>query len=187
GPALPPERLGQGMGFLSEDRKTEGLALALPIATNIALPQLAPHLRAGLLRPRRLERAARAVGERVHLRCHSVRQPAGELSGGNQQKVAIARLLHAGCRVLLLDEPTRGIDVGSRQEIYRLLDAAARDGVAILVVSSHLPELLGLCDRIAVMRRGALSAFRPAAEWTQEALLHAAMAGAAAAAAEVLA
>ncbi len=163
--------------MLAEDRKNDGLSLRLPIATNVALPRLERHTSATWLHWGAVRSAAAAAGERVRLRCHSVRQPAAELSGGNQQKVALARLLHADCQILLLDEPTRGIDVGSRQEIYRLLDAAAQSGVAILVVSSHLPELLGLCDRIAVMRRGELGAFRKATEWTQEALLHDAMFG----------
>lgn len=182
--ATPHACWDRGVGALVEDRKHEGLAIELPIATNIVLPHLGPHRGKGaagaLLDSRSIRAAATATGERVNLRCHSVTQNAGELSGGNQQKVAIARLLHAGCNVLLLDEPTRGIDVGSRQEIYTLLDRAARDGAAILVVSSHLPELLGLCDRIAVMCQGRLGEFRAASDWTQEALLAAAMPGPAA-------
>ena len=176
-PADPRRCWRLGVGMLAEDRKNEGLALSLPIATNIVMPRLRPHTRGGLLGWAGAVRAAAGFGERVNLRCHSVRQPARELSGGNQQKVAVARLLHADCNVLLLDEPTRGIDVGSRQEIYRLLDGAARDGLAVLVVSSHLPELLGLCDRIAVMRRGVLGEFRDTDSWTQEDLLHEAMFG----------
>lgn len=171
----PAAMWGHGVGLLVEDRKQEGLATSLPIVTNVALPRLAAHCRNGMLQRPAMRRAVEAVGARVNLKCHSVQQAAGELSGGNQQKVAIGRLLHSGCRVLLLDEPTRGIDVGSRQEIYGLLDQAARDGAAILVVSSHLPELLGLCDRIAVMQKGRLGAFRNATDWTQEALLEAAM------------
>jgi ribose transport system ATP-binding protein len=103
-------------------------------------------------------------------------QPVGELSGGNQQKVALARLLHHDVDVLLLDEPTRGIDVASKAQIYALIDALAagaegRPPKAILMVSSYLPELLGLCDRVAVMRRGALGPARPAAEWDEHALM----------------
>ena len=176
-PGDPTRCWRAGVGLLAEDRKHEGLSLPLPVATNIVLPHLAPLRRFGLVHWPAVFETARALGERVALRCRSPRQPARELSGGNQQKVALARLLHAGCEVLLLDEPTRGIDVGSRQEVYQLLDRLARDGAAILVVSSHLPELLGLCDRIAVLRRGELGAFRAASEWTQESLLHEAMAG----------
>ena len=103
--------------------------------------------------------------------CESVRPGPGQstasLSGGNQQKVALARLLHQRADVLLLDEPTRGIDVGSKAEIYRLIGEQAAAGKAILVVSSYLPELFGICDRIAVMSRGALCEARPVSEWTE--------------------
>jgi ribose transport system ATP-binding protein len=103
----------------------------------------------------------------------------GELSGGNQQKVALGRLLHHGVDVLLLDEPTRGIDVASKAQIYAIVDALAREGKAVLVVSTELPELLGLCDRIAVMRRGVLEPARPQGAWSEQALLAAATGAAA--------
>jgi ribose transport system ATP-binding protein len=151
----------------------------------VLLPELRPVVRRGLVRAGAAVRRTAAMAEAVALHCRSVRQPVRELSGGNQQKVVIARLLHARCSVWLLDEPTRGIDVGSRHEIYALLDAEARKGAAMLVVSSHLPELLGLCDRIAVMRRGALGPFHAAERCTQESLLHEAMFGAASAAGAV--
>ena len=102
------------------------------------------------------------------MRCRGPEQRVAELSGGNQQKVALARLLHQGADVLLLDEPTRGVDVGSKAEIYRLIGTLAAQGRAVLFVSSYLPELLGVCDMLAVMARGRLSPARPAAEWTPE-------------------
>jgi len=113
------------------------------------------------------------------IRCRSAAQAIEDLSGGNQQKVAIARLLHHDCDVLLLDEPTRGIDVGSKAQIYALLDRLASGGEggaprAILLVSSYLPELLGVCDRIAVMARGVLGEVRPVADWTEHDLMLAA-------------
>ncbi|MEC8039030.1 MAG: ATP-binding cassette domain-containing protein, partial [Pseudomonadota bacterium] len=101
------------------------------------------------------------------VRCRDGDQGVGELSGGNQQKVALARLLHQDAEVLLLDEPTRGVDVGAKVEIYRLLGELAAQGKALLVVSSYFPELLGVCDRIAVMHRGRLGAARSANEWTE--------------------
>ena len=107
----------------------------------------------------------------MHVKFRDAAQPVGELSGGNQQKVALARLLHQKADVLLLDEPTKGVDVGSKAEIYRLIGQLAASGRAILVVSSYLPELLGVCDRIAVMTRGRLHPPRPAAEWTEHDLL----------------
>ena len=98
-----------------------------------------------------------------------------KLSGGNQQKVAIARLLHQGCEIFLLDEPTRGVDVGSKAEIYELIVSLARSGKAILMVSSYLPELFVICDRLAVMSRGSLSSARAIGEWTPETVLQAAI------------
>jgi ribose transport system ATP-binding protein len=151
GPASPARRWTQGMGMVSEDRKAEGLALNLSIAENLALSKLPRVPSAGAL-----DRSAEPWLTRLGVRLRSPRQPVGDLSGGNQQKVAIARLLHHDVDVLLLDEPTRGIDVGSKAEIYRVIDELACRGKAVLLVSSYLPELLGACDRIAVMCRGVL-------------------------------
>ncbi|MBK8096501.1 MAG: sugar ABC transporter ATP-binding protein [Planctomycetes bacterium] len=163
-----------GIGFLAEDRKTIGLSLQRPIGENIVLPSAG---RDGpWLPPARVAGTVRAWLSELRIKARGPGQRAGTLSGGNQQKVAFARLLAAEANVLLLDEPTRGIDVGARQEIYALLDRLARQGAAILLVSSQLPELLGLCDRIAVLCRGVLSAARPVAQWTQESLLQAALA-----------
>ncbi len=100
-----------------------------------------------------------------------------DLSGGNQQKVALARLLHQQADILLLDEPTRGVDVGSKAEIYRLIGQQAAQGKAIVVVSSYLPELFGICDRIAVMSRGVLSEARPVSEWTEHEVMEVATRG----------
>jgi ribose transport system ATP-binding protein len=109
--------------------------------------------------------------ERLAIRASDPDQPASDLSGGNQQKVALARLLYHDADVFLLDEPTRGIDVGSKAQIYDLIDRLAVSGKAVLVISSYLPELLGVCDRIAVMRRGALGPARPVGELTEHAVL----------------
>jgi ribose transport system ATP-binding protein len=163
GMASPGQRWRQGAGMVSEDRKTEGLALRLSIADNMTLPRLRGLAPLGLVPPRRQAECARRWIDRMSIRCHSPRQPVSNLSGGNQQKVAIARLLHADVDVLLLDEPTRGIDVGSKAQIYQLIDELAtgdpnsgRKPRAVLMISSYLPELLGVCDRIAVMCRGGL-------------------------------
>jgi ribose transport system ATP-binding protein len=169
GPASPAQRWRQGMGFLSEDRKDEGLALGLSVADNLTLTRLEGLGPGPLVLPARQEAAAAGLVERLAIRCRGPRQPVGELSGGNQQKVALARLLHHDVDVLLLDEPTRGIDVASKAQVYALIDAlvagdpaAGQPARAVLLVSSYLPELLGLCDRIAVMHRGRLGAARPA-------------------------
>jgi ribose transport system ATP-binding protein len=183
GPATPHARWRQGMGMLSEDRKEEGLALALDIADNLTLTRLSPFGAAGLLSPSRQRAAASRWIERMDIKCSGPSQRTGELSGGNQQKIAIARLLQHDVDVLVLDEPTRGIDVGSKAQIYRLIDAlvantSGRAPKAILMVSSYLPELLGLCDRIAVMRRGRLGAPLPAEGISEHELMMAATGGA---------
>jgi ribose transport system ATP-binding protein len=167
----PRERLRQGLGLLSEDRKEEGLAVSMSLAENVTLSRLAPFARCGWIRRGSQASAAQRWIERLAIRCRSPRQRVQELSGGNQQKVALARLLQHDVDVLLLDEPTRGIDVGAKAEIYRLMGELAAAGKALLVASSHLPELLGVCDRIAVMHRGVLGAAVPASERDEHALL----------------
>jgi ribose transport system ATP-binding protein len=109
--------------------------------------------------------------ERLRVKSSGPSSAIGTLSGGNQQKVALARLLHQDAEILLLDEPTRGIDVGSKAEIYRLIGEQAAQGKAVLMVSSYLPELMGICDRIAVMSRGILSEARPVEQWTEHSIM----------------
>ena len=169
--APPHRRLAQGMGLLSEDRKTEGLALSLSLADNVTLSKMEGLGPGGLVLPSRQHAAAARWIERLRVRCRDTRQLARELSGGNQQKLAVARLLHHDVDVFLLDEPTRGIDVGSKADIYGLIDELALAGKAILIVTSYLPELLGICDRVAVMHRGRLGAARPVAELTEHSVL----------------
>jgi ribose transport system ATP-binding protein len=160
----PAGRWSQGVGMVSEDRKGEGLALNMTIADNMTLSRLDGLGVGPLVFPSLQQQASRKWIDRLRIRCQGPAQSVGALSGGNQQKVAIARLLHHGVDVLLLDEPTRGIDVGSKASIYQLIDELACAGKAVLMVSSYLPELLGTCDRIAVMCRGKLGPARPVAE-----------------------
>jgi ribose transport system ATP-binding protein len=168
GPASPARRLAQRVGFASEDRAAEGLALSLSIADNLTLSQLGP---SGPRLPGRTRAAAAQWIARLGIKCAGPDQRASELSGGNQQKVQLARLLHHDVDVLLLDEPTRGIDLMSKAEIARICDELASRGKAILLVSSWLPELLGMADRIAVMDRGRLGLARPVSEWDSASLL----------------
>jgi ribose transport system ATP-binding protein len=143
----------QGAGYVSEERKTDGLALGLSVAENIALPSMK-----GLFwSDKRQDAQAIPWIKALRIKCQGPEQPIGRLSGGSQQKAALARLLQADCDLFILDEPTRGIDVGSKADIYRLIDEAAQRGCGILMTSSSLPELLGVCDRLAVMNRGALT------------------------------
>jgi ribose transport system ATP-binding protein len=178
GPASPMRRWAQGVGMLSEDRKQEGLALSLSLADNVTLSRLEGFGGAGLVLPSRQLAATRRWLERLDIRCQGPEQPAGALSGGNQQKVALARLLQHDADVLLLDEPTRGIDVAAKATIYQLIDelavgrpAEGHPPKAVLVVSSYLPELLGICDRVAVLCRGELGPARPVAEVDEHGLM----------------
>jgi ribose transport system ATP-binding protein len=168
GSALPRSRIAAGLGFLSEDRKQEGLALGRSIEDNLTYTRMRPYVSAGLLRLGERRRRVTDWLRRLNVRCLGPQQSVGALSGGNQQKVAIGRLLHQQADVLLLDEPTRGVDVGSKAEIYRLIGELAAQGKAVLFVSSYLAELLGVCDRVAVMSRGRIRASRPASEWTPQ-------------------
>jgi ribose transport system ATP-binding protein len=168
GPASAALRIAQGVGLLSEDRKLEGLALDQSIADNLTYSWLKPYQRFGLLDRTARDAAVAGWLEQLGVRCRNPEQAVGELSGGNQQKVALGRLLHQRADMLLLDEPTRGVDVGSKSEIYRLIGELAAEGKAVLIVSSYLPELFGVCDTLAVMFRGRLSETRPVVEWTAE-------------------
>jgi ribose transport system ATP-binding protein len=165
--ATPRRRWAQGVGFLSENRKEEGLMLTQSIADNITLTKQQAFGRFGWINARRQRAVAQQWIDQLRVKCRDATQPIGHLSGGNQQKVAIARLLEHPARIFLLDEPTRGIDVGSKAQIYQLIGELAAAGKAVVVVSSYLPELLGLCDTIGVMCRGELSAVRPRSEWSE--------------------
>jgi ribose transport system ATP-binding protein len=170
----PKNRWGQGVGFLSENRKEEGLMLNQTVTDNLTLTKLGAFGRMGWINGGRQQAVAqRWVGE-LRVKCRDAGQLIGELSGGNQQKVALARLLEHPARIFLLDEPTRGIDVGSKAQIYQLVSELAAAGKAVVVVSSYLPELLGMCDTIGVMCRGELTAVRPRAEWSELEIMRAA-------------
>lgn len=168
----PRDRIARGVGLVSEDRKVEGLAVRLSIADNLTLSRLGPFARWGWLNLGARSRDVTAWLRRLDCKASGPDQAVDQLSGGNQQKVAIARLLHQGADVLLLDEPTRGIDIGAKAQVYRLLGELAAAGKAIIMVSSYLPELLHVCDRIGVMCRGRLREVRAAAAWDAESIMH---------------
>ncbi len=175
--ATPRRAMRRGLDLLSENRKDEGLAGRRPVRDNLTLSMLARLSLAGIVRGRRerqvVDRQIRALGIKVA----DPMLPADTLSGGNQQKVAIGRILASGGDVFLFDEPTRGVDVGSKVEIYRLIGRLAAAGKAVIMVSSYLPELFGVCDSLAVMHRGAMSDKRPIAAWTKEQVMAWATAG----------
>ncbi|WEX08374.1 sugar ABC transporter ATP-binding protein [Chelativorans sp. AA-79] len=154
----PREALDQGIAYLTEDRKALGLFLDMSIAENVNISVIEEDARPGGLLDFRAaaRRAAKAV-EALSIRAHNTSVNAGSLSGGNQQKVLLARLLETAPKVIILDEPTRGVDVGAKSEIYRLIDELARQGIAIIIISSELPEIIGVADRALVMREGRIA------------------------------
>jgi len=171
----PRARIRAGLGFVSEDRKGEGLAQRETIVDNVTYSRLSPYSRWGWLNLALRREAVSQWMRRLNVKAQSAEQLVEQLSGGNQQKVALARVLHQQADVLLLDEPTRGIDVGTKSEIYRLMAQLASDGKAIIFVSSYYPELLSVCDRVAVMARGRLRAVQPAKDWTPDTILSCAL------------
>jgi len=172
----PSVCIRSGVGFVSEDRKLEGLAQALSIADNLTLSDLRPYSRGGLLRLGKRKIAVQRWMKRLRIKARGPEQTISHLSGGNQQKVAIARVLHQSAELLLLDEPTRGIDVGTKAEIYRLIGELAAEGKSIMFVSSYLPELMAICDTIGVMARGRLQEVRAKSDWNEQDVLAVAIA-----------
>jgi len=166
---------GNGFGYLSEDRKNEGLTLQLPIADNVTMSRFELCSLAGWIDRSKQNAQSEDVMQRLRIKAPGPRGIVGRLSGGNQQKVALGRLLHQDPDVLLLDEPARGVDVGSKSDIYREIRRLAAEGKGIVMVSSYLPELFEVCDSIAVMTRGRLSPAKPTSEWTADAILQTAI------------
>ena len=167
----PAASIAAGIGFITEDRKQQGLILLRSVAENITLTSLDDFSHGGWIDLRQERQKAQTLVEKLDIRAASLEQRAVDLSGGNQQKVVLGRWLAARCRVLLFDEPTRGIDVGSKAEIYSLIGDLVQQGVAIVLISSELPELLGLADRVAVMHEGSLQGILPRARATQQRIL----------------
>lgn len=165
------EAMASGVAYVSEDRKGLGLVLALPIADNIALPSLGRLSRRGVVTPGRIRKLAQEWMKTLGVRAAGPSVAVGTLSGGNQQKVSLAKWLATRPRVILLDEPTRGVDVGAKAEIYGLIREMAADGAAVLAISSELPELLQISDRIAVVAQGRIAGVLRASEATEENLL----------------
>ena len=175
GRSTPAMRLIEGLGYLSEDRKGDGLTLNQSIADNVTVTKFESCARWGWLDLSAQRKQAERLVNALKIRTQGVQQDVGSLSGGNQQKVIVARLLHQDADVFLLDEPTRGIDIGSKAQVYETIAACAAKNKAVLMVSSYLPELFGMCDRLAVMSRGRLSEVRVIDQWTPESVLQAAI------------
>ncbi len=165
-----------GIGLLTEDRKSEGLMLELPVGQNMSLATLSRYATAGFIDEAKEASAIQAFVDRFRVKTPSLDQEIRYLSGGNQQKVLLARWLMRGLKVIVVDEPTRGIDVGAKSEIFALIDRLAGEGLAVIMMTSEMPELLGLSDRIVVMAEGRITATMTREDATQEKILNAAIA-----------
>jgi ABC-type sugar transport system ATPase subunit len=171
----PRQAIGRGIALLTADRKTTGLVLGMSVTANATLADLPRLCVAGWRQPKLERSVTQALGQSLKLRAASLDMEVGHLSGGNQQKVALAKWLQTGPKVLLLDEPTRGVDVGAKHEIYQLMNEWTSQGVAIILITSEMPELLAMSDRIAVLHRGRVTAEFSRDEATADRVLEAAM------------
>jgi ABC-type sugar transport system ATPase subunit len=167
----PYQAVRHGIGLIPEDRKTDGLVLGLSVFDNVTLSILPRYSVCGILPRRRLTRLVDRVARQVQLKAASPAQPARNLSGGNQQKVVLAKWLLHECQIYIFDEPTRGVDVGAKREIYSLMEDLARRGAGILMISSDMPEVLSMSDRILVVRDGRIAGELSRQEATQESVL----------------
>jgi rhamnose transport system ATP-binding protein len=172
----PQQAVKLGIAYVTEDRRQLGLTMPMSITTNISLPTLKQYTnRLGLVQQRQERQTAESFRQRLAIRTPSVQQAAGTLSGGNQQKVVLSKWLNTQPRLLILDEPTRGIDVGAKAEVHQIIDELAQQGMGIIMISSDLPEVLAMSDRIVVMREGRQMATLDRQEATQERVMTAAM------------
>jgi ribose transport system ATP-binding protein len=167
----PADAVAAGLGLVPEDRSNQGLILTLAVQENILLPTLDKHARAGWVDRQALRRISQEYVDRLNIRTPHLQQKAMYLSGGNQQKVVVAKWLASNPKVLILDEPTRGIDVGAKAEVHALMSQLAKAGMGIIMISSELPEILGMSDRILVMSEGRVAAILDREEATQEVIM----------------
>ncbi len=171
----PGDAMENGVAYLPEDRQKQGLVLDWSIGRNISLPSLGSYSRRGLIREKDEIARSHSLSRRLTVKARSVHDPASSLSGGNQQKVVMAKLLNTNARILILDEPTKGVDIGAKSAMYGIIADLAADGYGIILISSEMPEVLGMCDRILVMKGGRITGSFTRANANQEAILEAAM------------
>ena len=171
----PSDAINQGIGLLPENRQTEGLILDWGIGRNITLPELKSYVKQLFIQEKTERSTSRELAERVDTKAVTIFDKASSLSGGNQQKVVVAKALGSDFKVLILDEPTKGVDVGAKAAIYEIMGELAQQGYAIIMISSEMPEILGMCDRIVVMCEGRVTGELSREEATQEKILELAM------------
>lgn len=167
----PRDAIELGIGIMPEERKTEGLFLSHPLTFNVTLSKLSNIIKMGVIQLHSENERMHHFVKELDIRPKNIHAKIRNLSGGNQQKCMLARWLYAGSKILLIDEPTRGVDVGAKREIYRLINDLTDSGVAVIMVSSELPEILGLCDRILVMHEGKIQTELPVSEATEEVIM----------------
>jgi ribose transport system ATP-binding protein len=166
------DAIQQGIVYLTEDRKTEGLFLEMPINSNISAMNLKQVSSRGLIDGKLIQTLTRRLADKLNIKCHALTQLVSSLSGGNQQKVLIAKLLSVNPAIIIMDEPTRGIDVGAKSEIHRLLRELANQGIGVIMISSELPEVIGMCDRVLVMHEGRQCDIISGDQITEERIIH---------------
>ncbi|MBR5519518.1 MAG: sugar ABC transporter ATP-binding protein, partial [Clostridia bacterium] len=167
----PGESIAAGIGFVPEDRQLQGLILGMTVRENITMADMKKTLVNNMVNYQREAEIAQDYVERLRVRTSGIEQRAGNLSGGNQQKVVIAKWLNTDPKILILDEPTRGIDVGAKKEIHTLMGELTAQGVAVIMISSELPEVLGMADRVIVMHEGRICGEFDRAEATQKKIM----------------
>ena len=175
--ANPNQAITLGIGFLTENRKDEGLILDFSIKDNMTLPSTKDFIKRGMFDEKTSNLFVRQLIDRLYIKSGKIGTIVGNLSGGNQQKVVLAKWIGIAPKILILDEPTRGVDVGAKREIYQLMNELAERGVPIILVSSDLPEVLGVSDRIMVMHEGHIVGELKQTEATQEKVMHLATGG----------
>ncbi len=167
----PRKAIAAGLGLLPEERKREGIVARRPVRSNIALPSMRRFSKFGFVRRRAVAQESQSLMSDLNLRPLNIERPIGQFSGGNQQKAIIGRWIAAGARILLFDEPTRGIDVGAKAEIYALIERLAAEGRSVIVVSSELPEIMRVADRVLVMREGRIAGVLDRSSLSEEAIV----------------
>lgn len=173
--STPLDAMNLGIGYLPEDRQKQGLVLQWSIGRNITLPALDKFANVGWLDTDKEAATAKLLSEKLHVKAQSVFDLASSLSGGNQQKIVVAKLLTTDLKVIILDEPTKGVDVGAKSAIYEIISDLASQGYGIIMISSEMPEIIGMSDRVVVMREGRVTAIMDNRDVTKEAILEASM------------
>ncbi len=173
----PQDALKKGVVYITEDRKGDGLVLGMSISDNVSISTLKEYSKSGIINKGKEKCVVDEYVSRLKVKCANSQQAVGELSGGNQQKVIIARAMLANAKVIIIDEPTRGVDVGTKTEIYKIIRDLADNGAAVLMISSELPEIIGMSDRILVMHEGRISGELSSQEATEELILLSATGG----------